>query len=162
MAERLGRRTRPTGVRMRVLGLVVVVPFLLAGCGDEPPVIDSGHGQFASPSPTGCAHDARAVPLVKADLDGDGRTDQVDYEPPGDSCPGGLTSTVRGLRWAATVDWDASGAARDAVVVRVPGRTGDLVLLKEQHPRGGFQAHLFGYADGRLAELTVQGSPVFP
>jgi hypothetical protein len=147
---------------MRVLGLVVALPVLLAGCGDEPPVIDGGRGQFASPSPTGCPKDARAVPLVSADLDGDGRPDQVDFEPPGASCPGGLTSSVAGLRSAPTIDWDATGAARDAAVVRVPGRTGDLVLLREQHPRGGFQAHLYGYADGHLAELTVRGEPVFP
>lgn len=145
-----------------MLAVVVVLPFLLAGCGDAAPVIDEGHGQFASPSPTGCPHDARAVPLVRADLDGDGAPDQVDFEPPGGACPGGLTTSVPGLRWAPTVDWDASGAAHDAAVVLVPGRTGDLVLLREQHPRGGFQAHLYRYADGHLAELTVQGRPVFP
>ena len=42
------------------------------------------------------------------------------------------------------------------------GRTGDLVLLREEHPRGGFQAHLYGYAGGHLEELTVQGRPVLP
>ena len=145
-----------------MIASMVCVPLLLGGCGDgQRPVADDG-GQFASPSPTGCPRDARAVPLVSADLDGDGRADQVDFEPPGGTCPGGLTSSVPGLRWAPTIDWDASGAARDATAVRLPGRTGDLVLLRETHPRGGFQAHLYGYADGKLAELTADGKPIFP
>jgi hypothetical protein len=148
---------------MRLLGLVAVLPLLLAGCGDEPPVIDEGKGQFASPSPTACPRGAGEVLLARADLDGDGRADELSYEPPSGPCPdGGLSSGVAGLRWAPRVGWDASGAARDAAVVRVPGRSGDLVLLREQHPRGGFQAHLYGYADGHLAELTVAGEPVFP
>ena len=144
-------------MRMRLLGLVVVVPFLLAGCGDA-----GSPGSEPSPSTSACRGHATAIPLVSADLDGDGRPDQVDFEPPGAGCPGGLTSSVPGLRRAPTVDWDASKAARDAAVVRVPGRTGDLVLLTEQHPRGGFRAHLYGYADGHLAELAVQGEPVLP
>lgn len=167
MRERLGRLARPRGMRMRLLGLVVVLPLLmgavLAGCGDEPPVIDGGKGQFASPSPTACARGAGEVPLARADLDGDGTPDELYYEPPSGPCPdGGLSSSVRDQRWGPLVDWDASGAARDAVVLHVPGRTGDLVLLRETHPRGGFQAHLYGYAGGHLDELTVQGRPVFP
>ena len=144
-------------MRMRLLGLVVVLPFLLAGCGDA-----GSPRSEASPSASACRGHATPVPLVKADLDGDGRPDELDFDPPSGSCTGGLSSSVAGLRAAPTVDWDASGAARDVAVVRVPGRAGDLVLLKEQHPRGGFQAHLYGYADGRLAELTVDGKPVFP
>jgi hypothetical protein len=157
MTERFGIPLRPIGMRTGALVAAVAAAVLVAGCGD------SGTPRTQpSPSTTTCRGDAPSVPLVRADLDGDGSPDEVEFDPPSGTCPGGLSSSVPGLRAAPTIDWDASGAARDAAVVRVPGRTGELVLLREQHPRGGFQAHLYGYADGSLAELSVDGKPVFP
>ena len=102
------------------------------------------------------------VRLVRADLDGDGTLDDVDFMSPSGECPGGLTSSVPGLQHAPSLEWTTPPTPADTHVVDVPGRSGHLVLLLEQHPRGGFQTHVFGYADGKLEELTVDGDPVFP
>lgn len=159
MAERLGGLLRPTRMRMRVLGVLLVLPMLLAGCGDAG---GDDAGSTPSPSTTACRGDGSPVPLTKADLDGDGALDDVYFTPASGSCPAGLGSSVKGLARAPVLTWDASGAADGAAAVRVPGRTGDLVLLLERHPRGGFQTHLYGYSDGSLAELEASGQPLFP
>jgi hypothetical protein len=145
---------------MRTRGIALAVLLLaLSGCGDGG---GTGPGSTPTRSTSVCRGDKVPILVTRADLDGDGTLDEVSFRPASGSCPADLWSSVRGLRAAPTLDWDASAAGSTAAAVRVPGRTGDLVLLLQQHPRGGFQAHLFGYADGRLAELTVDGRPVLP
>ncbi|RNM11144.1 hypothetical protein [Nocardioides pocheonensis] len=161
MAERLGARPRPTGMPVRVLGTLLVLPLLLAACGD---VGGSGAGSSASPSAStwACRASATPVSVTRADLDGDGSLDEVSFTPASGNCPASLDSSVQGLRAGLVLDWDLAPAGAPATAVRVPGRSGDLVLLLEEHPRGGFQAHLYGFAEGRLGELTVHDQPVFP
>lgn len=97
-----------------MLGLVLALPVLLSGCGDEPPVAEGDGGRVVSPSPSPspsparCRGSAAPVPLVKADLDGDGMLDHVAFVPPSGSCPGSLSSAVPRLREAPRIDWDAS------------------------------------------------------
>jgi hypothetical protein len=141
-------------MRIAVVASLLCVPLLLGGCGDAT-------APRATPSPSSAACRGGSMPLVKADLDSDGVLDQVTYAPPAGTCPASLSSSVKGLQRPQAVDWDVPGSAGSAAAVRVPGRTGDLVLLREQHARGGFQAHLYGYADGALKELTVGDKPVF-
>ena len=147
-------------MRMRTLGLVVVLPVLLAGCGDQRTPSD---GATPSTLASRCVPTAGAgSPGTRADLDGDGRPERVDYLS-SSPCPGGplLTATVDDLPVAAELADDLPVAPGGIAAIRVPGRKGDLVLVEQQHPRGGFQARLFGYAGGRLAELTVEGRPLF-
>jgi hypothetical protein len=99
---------------------------------------------------------------VRADLDGDGAAEPVSFSPPSGECPGTLTSPSLEPDAGPILDWDPQPTPRDASVVRIPGRSGDLVVLLEQHARGGFQVHLFGYAGGTLEELLVDGTPIFP
>jgi hypothetical protein len=143
-------------MRIAVVASVLCVPLLLGGCGDE-----SAPRSTPSPSSDACRGETSPLPLVKADLDGDGVVDQVDYNASAGTCPASLSSSVKGLQRSEPVDWDVPASAGSAAAVRIPGRTGDVVLLREQHARGGFQAHLYGYADGALKELTVGGKPVF-
>lgn len=49
-----------------------------------------------------------------------------------------------------------------AVAVTVPGRDGQVLAAREVHPRGGYQWHLYGVADGRLAEILADGKPPIP
>ena len=161
MTERLGCRLRPTGMRTRALGILLALPLVVAGCGDAG---DEGSRAASSPTATSswCRSDTAPVELLEADIDGDGTPDAVDYHAPGGGCPGSLSSPVEGLQAVPVLDWTAAPTPADAAAVDVPGRRGQLVLLLEQHPRGGFLAHLFGYADGKLAELEVDGNPVLP
>ena len=165
MAERLGARQRLTGMRKCLLAVVLTLPLLLTGCGDNRPVLDGGHGQFASPSAdrSACgAADADAAEVARADLDGDGATDAVRYVGPGanQDCPAGLIATVGGRPLFAAVQADTVVTRADVSVVQLPGRSGQLLLIKQTHPRGGFQARLFGYAGAKLEELTVGSKPV--
>jgi hypothetical protein len=131
---------------------------LLGGCGDE----RAGRPAADSPaaSASACAGPQDAVhATVHADLDGDGVAETVDYL--GDpTCPV-LRAEVGGKAVTARVPGDTALRQGDLSAVQIPGRTGELVLARQQHPRGGFQARLFGYADGRFAELTAEGEPIF-
>lgn len=73
-----------------------------------------------------------------------------------------LSADVDGRAITAHVDGDLPVRDGDLQAVQIPGRTGEVLLVEQQHPRGGFQARLYGYADGNLAELTVDGEPIFP
>ena len=97
---------------------------------------------------------------MAVDLDGDGTAEPVSYVPGTGSCPAHLSARVSGHVVSATLRGDLTVTAAGSAAVALPDRTGELLLVRESHPRGGFQAHLFGYADGRFAELTAQGRPV--
>jgi hypothetical protein len=155
------------------LGAVLVLA-LLVGCGSA----EQGRGEEAGsapvessrPSPSvveepGCAPVAGAARITKvvarADLDGDGTADPVGLTLDGDPCPGRL--------WAELGDADVTVAlpageppVDSAFAVAIPGRTGEVVVTRQDHPRGGFQTRVFAWADGTLAELEVAGSPLVP
>lgn len=164
MAERLGSPARPIGMRKVLLGLVVAMPLALSACGDD----TAGVASPGSPSSssTGSCWERSDGPQasVDADLDGDGTLDRVSYWPPGLGCAGkaSLAAKVGNDDVRAELPGDLPVNARDLGTVRIPGRHGDLVLVRAQHPRGGFQASLFGFSDGKLAQLTVDGEPIFP
>jgi hypothetical protein len=161
MAERLGTVVRRIGMRNRVLALVIVLPVIVAGCGDD------GVRTAPAPSPSTaasrCVSSGPAHRVAGADLDGDG-TKEVVRLLEADACLDTplLTSEVDDLPVTAPLANDLTVGAGDVHVVQLPGRTGEVLLVTAQHPRGGFQAHLVGYADGKLEELTVEGAPVFP
>jgi len=162
MAERPGSCVRPIGMKALVL-CALVAPLVLAGCGDsgDPPRASSS----PSSSTSACRGQAAAPPVdVKADLDGDGARETVAYWGPSTECPSepSLTAVVAGKEVRALVQDELPLTAGDLHVVRISGRTGELLLATAHHPRGGFQARLIGYADGKLEELTVDGSPIFP
>jgi hypothetical protein len=165
MAERLEVPVRPRAVRTTILGVLASGALLLSGCGDEVPVLGSGHGQSASPSTARSAcstADADAVEVARADLDGDGATDAVRYAAGSADCPAGLVAEVDGQALRAPLQGDLPVTDGASVAVQVPGRTGELVLVVQSHPRGGFQARLFGYAGDTFTELRDDGHPVFP
>lgn len=137
---------------------------LLVGCGNA-----GGYDAHLNDLPrTGAAtcltrDEIGAAPtLVVADVDGDGAPDNVQYLAGSGDCARVLFARADAKRRGVKVTGDAPVESRDADAVAIPGRKGALVLLVQLHPRGGFQARLFGYAHGSLEELTVHGEPVFP
>jgi hypothetical protein len=147
-----------------MLGTVLALSLLVAGCGDEGTQSSNTSPPSASTSWSRCA-DSGELDLVtlKADLDGDAGDERVGYLD-ATACPAGplLYADVGGMPLSVSVPGDLPVRDGDLQSIRVPGRTGDVVLVQQRHPRGGFQARLFGYADGELEELTVDGKPIFP
>jgi hypothetical protein len=163
MAERLGTVVRRIGMRNRVLALAIVLPVVLAGCGDGGVRTAPAPPPSASVSASACTASGPEQPVARADLDGDG-TKEVIGLLAADACleTPVLTSGVDDLPVTAPLASDLTVGAGDVHVVQFPGRTGEVLLVTAQHPRGGFQANLFGYADGKLEALTIEGEPVFP
>jgi hypothetical protein len=147
----------------RWLGLVLVGPLVLAGCGDATKDATGHESGSPTSSTSACASGSAPAgrPVTELDLDGDGTSEPVTYLPAAGSCPASLAVTVGGHDLSATVDDELPVTSAGAAAVAIPGRTGAVLLVRPAHPRGGFQAHLFGYADGKLEELTVEGEPIF-
>jgi hypothetical protein len=161
MAERLEPRLRPTGMWMRVLGTLVVAPLVVTGCGDEKPVADDGRGQFASPV---CpSTPASTVEVGRVDLDGDGAPDPIGYVASTAQCAASLTATVGGRDGAVVLDDDLAVRPGTSFGISVPGRDGDIAVVRQEHPRGGFQVVLLAWSAGSgLSTLNVDNRPVFP
>jgi hypothetical protein len=134
---------------------VAALAVLVAGCGN------AGTDQSAGSTSSGHSCMTMSDRVIQADLDGDGRTEEVSYAGAAHGCPAMLTASVGGSSVSAEVDGVPDLVTSDLVAVRVPGRKGALILLRQAHPRGGFQARLYGYAAGKLEELTSDGKPVF-
>jgi len=154
----------------RPIGMTRTLMLTLAAAG----LLVSGCGQQASDPPTqapealvGCtqaqskaaARHASEVP-AEVDLDGDGSPDKVLITRDDAACPGVLFTTVKDRRYSAKVR-DAGLDLTSATRVSLPGREGDLLALRAEHPRGGFQVQVYGFDDG-LGEVTAAGQPVVP
>ena len=146
---------------LRTIGMLLALLLLAAGCGDRNPVADDGHGQFASPS-TCASTVAGAAEVARVDLDGDGTADPIHAVPATGRCGPLLSAVVGGRQDTVALGEGLPVRAAGSFAISVPGRAGQVVMVLEQHPRGGFQAHLFGYAGGKLEELQVDGKPIFP
>ena len=152
-------------MRRLLPGLALVVPLVLAGCGDDGADAEPGPARSSSPTgPSLCPDSGDLGPVTRqADLDGDGSDEAIGYLDAG-ACPDGpaLSADVDGHVVTVRVENELPVTRHDLKVVQIPGREGEVLLITPHHPRGGFQARLFGYADGELAELTVDGQPIFP
>lgn len=163
MAERLGRLPRPTGMRMRVLGAAFALPLLATACGND--AGDAHLNDLPKSGAATCLGDdqvASSPMVLGADLDGNGEPERVQYSGDSGGCAHVLFAVSGGKRRGVEVTGDLPVDTRGSAAIRIPGRQGVVVMLTQQHPRGGFQARLYGYADGKLAELTVGDNPVFP
>lgn len=162
MAERLGPFLRPSGMTLRALTILLAVLSLTAGCGNEDPVADDGDGQFASAPACPSTSDGTAD-VARADLDGDGTPDTIAYHPSTGSCGPYLSAAVSAEETTTTLDDDLAVESDGSFAVRIPGRSGDIAVLRQEHPRGGFQIVLVAWSAGAgLSTLTVDDHPVFP
>ena len=145
---------------MRALGTAAVLAVLLAvllavtACGNK-------QSDSATASPfLGCHQRGRVV--ARADLDGDGATEEVRFGRAGTgACAGALTArvdgTVSGVR-VTSLDLSAKAAA----VVHLHG-PGDLVMVTSRPAANGrSRQHLYGAGRNGLTEVTAGGKPVLP
>lgn len=101
------------------------------------------------------------APLAHTDFDGDGKADDPMVVAGTGSCPKNeLYAVVDGR--PATLDLGSDQLASTGQSVQLPDRKGQLLMVRSNLARGGFQVHLFAYADGKLAELTHDGAPLVP
>ena len=98
--------------------------------------------------------------LVRVNLDGSDDPLPVHYSGDDGRCARVLFARMAGDRYGVELDGDLPLDSTAAIAV--PGRGTELLLVRQNHPRGGFQIRLFGYAGGRFAELEVDGNPVLP
>ena len=155
-----------------VLGAVLAL-VLLAGCGsaEQGSGDESNAREPASPSSSasssvgGCAASdaaqSRAQIIAKVDLDGDGTSNDVGLTGPDDACPSLLSVVVAGGDVSTSLSADQP-PVRTAFGVDVPGRTGELLVTRQDHPRGGFQLRVYAAGDGKLVELEVDGHSLVP
>lgn len=165
MTEPRAGTLRPTAMKRTTILAVATAALLATGCGQQPaspPKADEPAGKVGS-----CATDSagvvQALPIYEAvDLDHDGVGNPLMVTRKDSTCPNLLFSKVaHGYAWLDLKDLELDLKSAQRVIV--PGRGGDLVAIREVHPRGGFQEHLYGYADAELAEVTTpEGDPPVP
>lgn len=98
--------------------------------------------------------------VASADLDGDGTPEDIRLTAPGSSCGSTLLARVGGRSVSVPVPGELPVEA--VLALRVGSRSGQLLGVRQVHPRGGYQARVFGFADGRFLELTNNGQPLAP
>lgn len=158
---------------MRRAGPVLAMVLLtVSACGSAPSSPRSASSGTASSSADASAGADGGVPgattvcsggkptTVAADLTGDGRDVELTFERYTNCSP--VFGTTDGASTVSARVDDLPLAAHGLRALTVAGRSGQLVLLVQTQPRGGYQAHLFGYADGAFSELEVAGRPVLP
>lgn len=164
-------RVRPIHVRTRLKAAAVVLGCLvtLAGCGSVPAPSASSFGSPKS-SPTAaasgdCASDsvafARARPVGTVDLDADGTADVVKLTTASEECPARLIAKAGDTYVGGELPGDDPAPAK-AFGVRLRGHAGDLLVTRQDHPRGGYQLHVFAKSADALVELTDAGKPLVP
>ncbi len=163
MTEPVIRLQRPTAMKRTPLALATIA-LLASGCGQqggtttETQRSDNNNNDNKIGSCT-TSDDAvvRARPVYEAiDLDHDGVGESLMVTRPDSTCPNIMFTKVD-ARFTSVPLKDLQLDLRSARRVIVPGRDGDLVAIREVHPRGGFQEHLYAYADGKLAEVKTSG-----
>lgn len=143
---------------------------LLAGCGSaeqgsrdaagkEPTASPSGS---TSASPSSCTQTVKTI--AQADLDGDGRREQVQVGTGGGgTCPDSLSVAGKaGEPYVGVELPSGEPPVRSGFGVAVPGRKGELLVTRQDHPRGGFQLRVYAAGDGKLVELEVDGRSLVP
>lgn len=147
---------------------------LLAGCGsaeqgsrdaaDKEQTSSPRSSPSGSPSasPSSCTQTVKTV--AQADLDGDGTREQVQVGTGGGgTCPDNLSVAGKVGDPYVGVDLPTDEPpVRSGFGVAVPGRKGELVVTRQDHPRGGFQLRVYAAGDGKLVELEVDGHSLVP
>lgn len=157
-------------IGMRTVGSLLGTAALslgLAACG---PAQSGGEVDSTSASDVPLFGDCRAsdpaiesaAVVASADLDGDGRREEVSYVPSGRGgpCAGALVTSLDGTPAAVRLD-DAPQALEDPVVVDLHRTDRELLMVYgRSHPRGGYVVHLYGAAGGAISEVLADGRPV--
>jgi hypothetical protein len=147
------RRTRP------ILFALLLVPFVLVGCGDDG---GEAEGPLGKDSSCNIVSSPGVVRLMSLDLDGHGGREDLSYVPPQAGCAEGVAAAVGDGRFFVELHSGVSGAPSSAYAIHVPSRIGDIAVIRQDHPRGGFQVSLVGWVGGTLGLLESADRPLFP
>jgi hypothetical protein len=177
--EPAAARTRPTAMTLAHTRLapVALAVLLLSACGSAGQrsggAEDGTSGGSASSTSAGtvagsCGADDpafdraldQARTLTKADLEGDGTAEPVRLTAPGGACGNILLATGKGT-YAVHLP-AGEPLVRSAYAVQVPGRAGQLVVTRSEHPRGGFQLRVYAPSGRAMAELKRGTEPLVP
>ncbi|MCW2758809.1 MAG: hypothetical protein JWO46_2555 [Nocardioidaceae bacterium] len=133
---------------------------LLAACGQ----------QAASPpraAPVGtCSPDSAKVTgadeVASVDLDGDGTAEKVSLtSADATGCASYLVARVGGNLQGAPLGDAASDGDTTWTAVSIPGRTGQVLVVRSTHPRGGYQDTMYGAAGGTFGPVVdASGKPL--
>jgi hypothetical protein len=102
-----------------------------------------------------------AKDVASVDVDGDGHVDAVKLTGSTGACPHVLFAKVADGYVSATVPSDAPGTT-SVFGVRLHGHDGALLVTRQDHPRGGYQLHVFASGSDGLAELKNGSQPLVP
>ena len=150
--------------------LAAVLTLALAGCGSATTSDDEGSAAGGSPTatsspsatPSGCsAVTGGNSPRGRVDVDGDGQPESVVFTPPSRCGPPILQAGLDAGAPAVTLPAGEPPVSQ-IFGVRVPGRTGELVVTRSTHPRGGFQLRVYAADGSRLVELQRGSEPLVP
>jgi hypothetical protein len=145
---------------MRTTSLVtlLVAGLLVSGCGSN------GSDEPVGTAPSAACPSVRddAVVVLRADLDGDGVREPVEFLPGTAHCAPLLSATVAGHTSSTPLDDDLPVRAEQSFAISVPGRTGEVAVVRQEHPRGGFQVVLLGWSSAGVSTLGVDDRPIVP
>jgi hypothetical protein len=142
---------------------------LLAGCGSAEDSLrtenDSGTTKVGTTKVGECRADSPAVvnarTVAAADLDGDGKGSPVELTEADGDCANTLFAKVGNRYLAAQLPPDGPPLS-SAFGIEVPGHDGQLLVTRQDHPRGGFQLRVYAAGDSALTELKVDGHALVP
>jgi hypothetical protein len=146
---------------MRLLVATVVLCLgTLSACGSADDKPDAAGNDTPTPSDTVsvCMEDGAAAD-AKVDLDGDGTSEDVHANTAG-KCPGAVSAEVDGNLVSASIK-DATPVT-SVFGVSLEGHDGQLAVVRQDHPRGGYQLHVFALDGNKLTELTDGDQPLVP
>lgn len=157
-------RTRARATLFRASLFLAALP-LAGGCGSAEPSSAEQTTEAAPATVGSCPADSPAVGAAKTvaslDLDGSGGPEPVRLTAAGSDCPNVLFAEVGDRYFAAPFPGDQPPLSR-AFGVALPGHQGELLVTRQDHPRGGFQLRVFAAAADRLAELRVKDRSLVP
>ena len=175
MPEPLRRHVRPTPMRRLTratgrLAATTCAGLLLAACGAssagqeaERQNAKGGGTPSVAISVGACAADSAVVrdarTLTTADLDGDGTTEDVRLTASGGECPDLLFAKVGESYVVGEIDKNAPPVTK-AFAVSVPEVAADLLVTRQEHPRGGYQIRVFTLDGDSLVEVRDGESPL--
>ena len=132
----------------------------LSACGSAGGGPDPAGDRRSTPTATiSSCLEVGASKSAKVDLDGDGTPEDVDASASG-RCPGSVSAKIDGSLVSGSIEDRTPVTA--AFGVTLEGRDSQLVVTRQDHPRGGFQVRIFALDGEKLTELTDGGNALVP
>jgi hypothetical protein len=135
-----------------------------AGCGSAKSGTGDAESTASTPSSTVvvCMGSGAGRLLTKADVDGDGTSDQVRLKQASGACPPALVAATHAAHSPLAGDLSSGEPPVSTAFAVDPGSGSQLVVTRADHPRGGYQLRVYAAGTDKLVELTSGGQPLLP